>query len=290
MKKLVLGTRGSALALVQADLTELALRAAFPQLELSREVVTTSGDRGIVADARAGLKGAFVKEIEEALQAGRVDVAVHSLKDVPGQDVVGLMIAAVLERAPVDDLLIWRGDAERVRARVGTSSVRRAHQLRWLRPELEPVELRGNVPTRLQKLRDGVCEAAMLAEAGIVRLGIDLAREGFFVEKPAMYPAIGQGAVALQCRVEDAETRGRLGAINHGPTWLRIVAERELLRLLDGDCQMPVGVRTELREGVLTMEAVLFVEGEEAPRTGKAMGAEDEGLGVAREVFWQLKI
>jgi hydroxymethylbilane synthase len=121
-------------------------------------------------------------------------------------------------------------------------------------------------------------------------LGIDLAREGFFVEKLAMYPAIGQGAVALQCRSEDAETRAGLEAINHRPTWLRIVAERELLRLLDGDCQMPVGVRTELRDGALTMEAVLFVEGEEGPRLGKASGAEDAGLGVAAEVFGQIKI
>ena len=230
-----------------------------------------------------------------------IDVAVHSLKDLPGHNPPGLEIVAVLERAPTADVLVGKApgglDALPHAARVGTSSIRRARQLAWLRPDLRIEEWRGNVPTRLRKLaeRDDVA-ATVLAEAGLRRLGYAM-EDGrlkcdsgeFFAASLAeqLLPAIGQGAVALQARADRAEVLAVLRTINHAPTMFAIRAEREVQRLLSGDCSLPVGVRSELHGDVLTLRGILFGPEGEAPVTALAEGTEPET--VARELVAQLR-
>src|SRR5687767_6906213 len=184
MDRIVLGTRGSALALAQAELTEQTLRRAFPQLLIERRVFVTRGDRkldlSLLRSGEAGGKGLFTRELEEALLAGSIDFAVHSLKDLPGQQLPELQVTSVLERASTDDVLIARNaarfDALPHGAHLGTSSVRRARQLQWLRPDLQIVEWRGNVPTRLKKFAESMeIDGIILAEAGLIRLGWNLA-------------------------------------------------------------------------------------------------------------------
>ncbi len=296
MNGLLLGTRGSALALAQTGLVEAALRAAHPGLEVRREIFTTSGDkRGDSATkAEGGVKGLFTKELEAALRTGRIDAAVHSLKDLPGQIPEELVIAAVLERAATEDVLISKTEGGladlSAGAVVGTGSVRRKMQLLRVRPDLKVREVRGNVPTRLRKLQEaGEMDAIVLAWAGLERLGYSV--EGLLRQDPALHvevladmlPAIGQGAIALEARRDDAETLALLGPINHLETSLCIRAEREFLRLLDGDCDLPVGARTALREGRIAMRAIVF-DGENAsPRTGEAEGDDPER--VANDLF-----
>jgi hydroxymethylbilane synthase len=292
--QLILGTRGSALALAQVDLTEAALARALPALKTERRTFVTRGDQkldlNLLQKGDAGGKGLFTRELEEALLARTIDVAVHSLKDLPGHNPPGLTIAAVLERAPAADVLVGKTDggldALPQGARVGTSSIRRARQLAWLRPDLQIEEWRGNVPTRLRKLGEQTGIAAIvLAEAGLRRLGHRLEAGRLHCESGEFFaaslaekilPAIGQGAVALQARDDRPEVLTVLRTINHAPTMLAIRAEREVQRLLAGDCSVPIGVRTELRGGTLVMNGILFHTGIEAPVTARAEGTEPE--------------
>jgi hydroxymethylbilane synthase len=306
MSKLRIGTRGSELALVQARATEAALGAAFPDRTLERVVIRTTGDRRTdVALAQVAKvegvfdKGVFIKELEIALEEERIDIAVHSLKDVPTVLADHFEIAGVLPRAPVRDVIVSRapGGLESLGqgARVGTSSVRRARQLEWLRPDLQLVDIRGNVPTRLRKLAEGGFDAIMLAEAGLVRLGHSMA-EPLELEAGTLHfqaldeaeflPAAGQGAIAFEIRAGDETARQAVAAINDGPTFLRITAEREFLRLLDGGCHTPVGVATSLGEGLLSMTARVFPDEGGEPREGSASGADP--IEVARELFESL--
>lgn len=299
MKRVILGTRGSALALAQTELTKAALSQVAPQLEVAVEIFVTRGDRKLDLDLRnepAGGKGLFTKELEEALLDGRIDVAVHSLKDLPGNMPAGIQLGAVLERAATADVLVSRHsgglDGLPRGACVGTSSVRRARQLAWLRPDLEIVQWRGNVQTRLRKLGEqGVFGGILLAQAGLDRLGFPtasgrLAFEHWIFEVSSlerrMFPAIGQGAIALQCSESRPELHALLACVNHGPTWTAIRAERELQRLLAGDCTLPVGVRCTPRGAGLRLEAVLFEEGQAEPRHAVAEGDDPER--VAGEV------
>lgn len=302
-----LGTRGSALALAQAELTERALARAFPDLPLERKVFVTRGDRkldlSLLKANESGGKGLFTKELEDALLRDEIEVAVHSLKDLPGHNPPGLSITAVLERAPTADLLIAKCpggfDALPQGARVGTSSVRRARQLRWLRPDLAIEEWRGNVLTRLRKLAaaDEVT-GILLAQAGLERLGFDLTGgtlgfEGatFQVESLAgrLLPAIGQGAIALQSRASRSEVSAILEKLDHRETHVAIRAERELQRLLAGDCAMPVGVLTTLRGDRLHLRAILFLGDETlAPRTAEAEGPASAPEQVAAQVHARL--
>jgi hydroxymethylbilane synthase len=275
MKSFVLGTRGSALALAQTRLVLLALERACPGVDVRVETVVTSGDKNLQPTAPAGLKGLFTKEIEEKLLNHSIDLAVHSLKDLPGQISPELRIGAVLERADTADLLISRDDRPFAElppdSRIGTSSVRRKMQLLWKRPDLKIVEIRGNVPTRLRKLREtGDYDAIVLARAGLDRLQISL--DDLHTEVLDILPAIGQGAIAIEHRWEDEQTAFLCMRINHEPTFCCIRAERELLRLLDGDCNLPVGVRTKLDGSKLRIEAMIFHEEIKEP-----IFAEDEG-------------
>lgn len=288
-KTVILGTRGSALALAQVEMVRAALLGRAPGLGIEVCKITTQGDRrqqpGLIVDEAAGLKGLFTKEIEQVLLDGRIDVAVHSLKDLPGQIPEELQVRAVLERADTADLIISKGPIG-AGSTIGTSSVRRRHQLLWERKNLKVVEIRGNVPTRLQKLRESAeLDGIVLARAGLVRLGIDPAAQGFEVEVLESFPAIGQGAIALECRRGDLETAALLDEVNHVPTHLCIRAERELLRLLDGDCRLPVGARTTLHGQQLEMKVVVFSTPGIPPRLSEAVGDAAAPEELARKVF-----
>lgn len=311
--QVMVGTRGSALALVQADATEAALKAAFPELAIRREIIKTTGDRRTdvalaeVAKAEGVFdKGVFIKELELALDDGSIDLAVHSLKDLPTVLEPRFALAAVLKRAPVRDVLIGRAPCSFETlppgATVGTSSVRRARQVEFLRPDLKVVDLRGNVPTRLEKLADGeTMDAILLAEAGLVRLGYLSETpdgsgperltgvDGLFAQRldeELFYPAAGQGAVGLEIRADDAWTRTIAGSIGDGETWTRITAEREFLRLLDAGCHTPVGVFSRLEGGSLFLKARVFPEAGGAPRVGEARGTDP--LETAKSLFESL--
>jgi hydroxymethylbilane synthase len=299
VKRVVLGTRGSALALAQVELARAALAQAWPEVEVEKREFVTRGDKKLDLDLMrepTGGKGLFTKELEDALLAGTIDVAVHSLKDLPGHNPRGLEVAAVLERAPTADVLITKGPASLEAlpsgARVGTSSVRRARQLRWLRSDLAIEQWRGNVGTRLRKLaeRDDVA-GIVLAQAGLERLGIDFADGSFTVVSlhGKLLPAIGQGAIALQARTDRPEVCAVLAAINHAPTFTCIRAERALQQLLKGDCALPVGVRTQLDGDRLEMSVILFGDEGTPPAQATFTGPVDNPQLVAREVFGRLK-
>ena len=239
-RALVLATRGSRLALRQAELVIEALRAVSPEVQVETRVVRTEGDRRQEAPLEEiGGQGVFVKDIERRLAKGEVDVAVHSLKDMPALTPPGLVIAAVLRRGDVRDALISRRgeglEALPAGARIGTDSRRRAVQLLALRREVEPVSIRGNVETRLRKVEAGEYDAAVLAVAGLERLGLlDRASQVFSVDE--LLPAVGQGALAVEARADDAELRALLGAIDHRETRLACAAERSFLQRLGGGC------------------------------------------------------
>jgi len=314
MNRLILGTRASPLALAQAHLTRDALSLAFPGLEVELKTFTTRGDQkldlNLLQKSEAGGKGLFTKELEEALLAGGIDVAVHSLKDLPGHNPPGLALTAVLPRAATGDVLIATDapelDSLPVGARLGTSSIRRARQVRWLRPDLRVEEWRGNVQTRLRKLGESSEVAGiLLAQAGLERLGFDLSGGTLGFEKwqfrvcsleDKMFPAIGQGAIALQSCIERAEVTSVLRSIHHEPTAICIRAERALQALLSGDCSLPVGVRAQLRaesgdSGApwLEMRAILFGAEDRPPAQAHASGAASDPEAVAAEVFSQLE-
>jgi hydroxymethylbilane synthase len=295
--RLILGSRGSALALAQVDLTEAALSRACPEITTERKLFVTRGDQkldlNLLQKGEAGGKGLFTRELEDALLNGSIDVAVHSLKDLPGQNPAGLEIAAVLERAPVADSLISKvpgGFAGLPSgARVGTSSIRRARQLAWHRPDLQIEEWRGNVQTRLRKLGERAdVSAIVLAEAGLRRLHYRLDDEQFESEggkffaaslADVLIPAIGQGAVALQMRADRADVAAVLAKVNHAPTMMAIRAEREVQRLLAGDCSVPVGVRTELQGSLIKQKGILFGAEGKPPMTAEAEGTDPETVG-----------
>jgi len=296
MKNLTLGTRASALALAQTELTLAALSRIYPETDVTVRKFTTSGDRkldiSLIKATPAGAKGLFTKELEEALLRGEIDVAVHSCKDMPGAMPEGLVLAAVLERANTADVLLSKtgGDLPSG-AHIATSSVRRARQLQFRRPDLVIEEIRGNVATRLRKLRESeTLHGTVLAQAGLDRLGYRMENgilesdEGSFHAQTAdMLPAISQGAIALQCRAGDVAF---FAALNHEPTWLAIRAERELMRLLNGDCSLPVGVVTEIGGSEMRMRVILFGEPEEPPRQAQASGDTPEA--VAAQAFQAL--
>jgi hydroxymethylbilane synthase len=292
-RPLVIGTRGSALALAQVELLKKALSGHSVAVEIRK--IVTAGDRQheikLAPESGAGLKGLFTKEIEELLLAGTIDVAVHSLKDLPGQTPPGLAVSAVLERADTSDVLIAKNARDLHElppaATVATSSVRRTRQLRWIRPDLRVEEIRGNVPTRIEKLRSGnAWDAIVLARAGLDRLELHLA--DFHVSSLPILPAIGQGAIALESRRDSSEVNALLAKINHLPTFLCIRAERELLRLLNGDCDLPIGVRATIAGDRLEMEAILFGKEGEPPIHAMSSGSADEPERIAEKVYEQL--
>ena len=241
-----IGTRGSALALAQSGLIADQLRALGPDVELVS--ITTSGDRGVVKED----KSRFVKEIEEALLAGEVDLAVHSAKDVPGVLPDGLAIVGVPERADPRDSLCGAKQLDELRAsaRVGTSSLRRRAQLLAARPDLDVADLRGNVDTRLRKLAEGDYDAVVLAAAGLARLG--RANEGNPID---FIPAAGQGCLALEARAGDEPVKELASDLTHRDSLLCLTAERAVVSALDATCHTPVAAYARLTARELTMDA-----------------------------------
>ena len=285
-----IGTRGSNLALAQAHLVRRLLAAAHGVAESDIEVraFTTSGDK--LADlplSEFGGKGLFSKEIEAALLAGEVDVGVHSSKDLATVLPEGLTLPVFLAREDVRDAFVSLSapslDELPRGAKVGTSSIRRAAQVRRHRPDLETVPFRGNVETRLRKLENGIADATLLAVAGLNRLGRS-DRITSYLDPRRFPPAPAQGAIGLECRAGDERTLARILPLGHAPTAMAVTAERALLRELDGSCRTAIGAYTELAEGTLTLHAeILAPDGSrfvEASLSGAAGAAESIGLEV----------
>ena len=276
-----IGSRGSALARWQAEHVRGRLAALGHDCRI--EIITTTGDR--VQDRRlesVGGKGAFLKEIEEALLAGEVDLAVHSLKDVPTALPEGLRLCAILERAdPRDALLSAKGETFGelpAGSVVGTSSLRRQCQVRALRPDLAVSDLRGNVDTRIAKLRDGRCDAIVLAVAGLARLG--RAGEATEVLDPGTFiPAPGQGAITLECRKGDAAVAAAAAPLHHAPTAREVEAERALLEALGGGCNVPLGAHAATEGGELRLTAFVGLADGSSLVRGERRGADPAPLG-----------
>ena len=304
MIKVVIGTRGSELARAQARLAEQALREKWPDLSIEAKIVRTKGDesRSRAGTSLYGRKGLFTAEIEKALLAGDVNLALHSAKDLPSELTAGTEIAAVLPRAALDDVLVSKrpGDLVALRegATIATGSVRRKNQLAWKHPGLVIVDLRGNVPTRLRKLAENNWDAIVLARAGLERLGFSLIHpeisfesRQFFIEvlpRESFLPAGGQGVIALQIRAGDEEMRAIVDSVNDHETLLCLRAEREFLRLLHGDCNSPVGVLATIENGIMKLRAQVFDQLSVPPREGRVEGTRDDGEGLAGELLRQI--
>lgn len=289
-----IGTRGSPLALAQAEETRQRLAEAagvnLPAIEVVP--IRTTGDR--ITDrtlAEAGGKGLFTKEIDEAQLRGEIDLAVHSAKDLPTRLPDGLVIAACLPRADVRDAFI-SPVAERLAdlpegAVLGTSSLRRTALARRLRPDLAIVNLRGNVETRLAKLARGEAAATLLAHAGLQRLGLT-GHVTSLIEPDDWLPAIGQGAIAIVARSDDRRTRGLLSAIDHRDTSIALAAERAFLGVLDGSCRTPIGGHARIADGGIIFNGIIIKpdgsEAHEVARRGSTAEAERIGADAGAEL------
>jgi hydroxymethylbilane synthase len=288
-----IGTRASELALRQARQVEAALLAR----SIRSELVTfkTTGDKKLDQPlSEIGAKGLFTRELEVALSKGKIDCAVHSLKDLPTESPEGLEVIAQLEREdPRDVLVVNRAtgaeglDDLPAGSRVGTSSLRRRAQLLGRRPDLECVELRGNVPTRLSKVETGQVHAAILAAAGLIRLEVEQ-RITMFLEPPDWLPAAGQGAIAIQVRSDDTRMRGLLAPLDHGPTSIATRAERAFLAALEGGCQVPIGsLVTDSGAGPTLYGMLADLSGRHIVRGSRALDAgnpESTGEALAAEI------
>ena len=292
---ITVGSRGSRLALRQTELVLAEMIRRFPGRRFEVQKVRTTGDRrSEVSLATIGGQGVFIKELETALRARRVDLAVHSLKDVPTEVGRGLVLAAVTERDDVRDAVVSRGHCRLAElpagSRVGTGSLRRSVQVRALRPDLEVVDLRGNVDTRLRKVEEGLVDAAILAAAGLARLGY-LERAAELLDTDAMLPAIGQGALTLEARADDAEVIEMASALDHRQTRLAVTAERAFLTRLGGGCRLPMaalgiveGDSLRLRGLIADPEGRRLLRGEAA---GPASEAEALGASLAEQLLAQ---
>jgi hydroxymethylbilane synthase len=292
MTSLRIGSRGSQLALWQANFVAALLREQGHDATI--EVIKTTGDKITdVALAKVGMKGMFTKEIEEALVDGRIDLAVHSTKDVPTDLAPEFDLAAIMKREDARDAFIsvksHRIDDLRQGARVGTSSLRRQCQLKAMRPDLEVIPLRGNVDTRLRKLESGDYDAIILAAAGVHRLGLHKHLR-YCIPVEDMCPAVGQGALAIEIRCDDAQTRKLVEFLDHFPSRREIQCERALLGRLGGGCQVPIGAHAtaeDPRELWLTA-MVGRPDGREILRdlrAGPALDPEELGRQVAERLL-----
>jgi hydroxymethylbilane synthase len=287
---LIIGSRGSQLALVQSEWARDVLAAAHPDLQIEIEVINTKGDKLLdVPLAKIGDKGLFVKELEAALLDGRVDIAVHSAKDMPTETPDGVAIIAFTKREDVHDVFVaGPGDAHGLAdlaqgAVVGSSSLRRRSQLLSLRPDLRIVNIRGNVQTRLRKVEDEHMAGTVLAAAGLARLGqAQLAAFAFGFEQ--MLPAVGQGALAVEGRAGDERVSALVAPLHHEPAALAVRAERALMHTLEGGCQVPIAALARLDGDELVLHAFVgSLDGSVCVRDEDSGAADDpEALG------WQL--
>jgi len=302
-KKIILGTRRSELARAQARLVEKAIQAARPDTGIETRIIATQGDKARLLERQAGRKGLFTAEIERALLARDIDIAVHSAKDLPSEMNPDAEIAAVLPRAPVDDVMVSKHPGGFVSlpqgATIATGSVRRKCQLLWKRTDFKVVDLRGNVPTRLRKLVDNDWDAIVLARAGLERLDLSPALDEisfngsqFFVEilpREIFLPAGGQGMIAVQIRARNQSMKAIADLVNDRETLLCLRAEREFLRLLQGDCNCPVGVLATIENDKMKLRAQLFTDQSAAPREAELQSTHSEGERLAAELLKLLR-
>ena len=281
MKSIRIGTRGSPLALWQARHVQEHLHQLRDAAAIELVIIETQGDRDAHASlARIGGEGVFTKAIQDALLAGKADVAVHSMKDLPTAAVAGLTLAAIPKRASVFDALVShkhrRFDDLPKEAKVATGSVRRRAQLLHRRPDLHLVDIRGNVGTRLRKLSESNLDGLILAEAGLCRLGLE-SHISELLSVEWMLPAVGQGALGLECRSDDIETKALVERLDDYPSRQAVLAERAVLRALGGGCQMPLGVHSRCamdRGEIFLTGAVLSVDGRQ--RVSQTVSGEKE--------------
>lgn len=284
-----IGSRGSQLALWQANHIAVLLREHGHEVEI--EIIHTTGDKiRDVALAKVGTKGMFTKEIEEALSASAIDLAVHSLKDLPTELSPKFELAAIPKREDPHDVLCsakYSGIQELPQnGRVGTSSLRRQAQLKAIRSDLQVHSLRGNVDTRIRKLQEGDYDAIILAAAGLKRLGrTELIRQ--IISEDIMCPAVGQGALAIEIRADDHETKKLLSFLNDAESFLATTCERALLQTLGGGCQVPIGAFAKSRNGRLHLQAVVaHPEGREILReSGEGNDAKELGKSVGERLL-----
>lgn len=287
----VIGARGSRLSLRQVELVSAALRAARPDVRLEVREIHTAGDRSGAPLAQIGGLGVFTKAIEDALLAGDADIAIHSMKDLPTALADGLTIAAVPAREDVRDTLVTRDGRTLAElpagARIGTGSGRRAVQVRVLRPDVETAEIRGNVDTRIRKVEDGEYDGAVLALAGLSRLGL-AQKAGQVFSLDEMLPAVGQGALAIEVRAGDAEALALAALIDDARTRVAVEAERAYLARLGGGCRQPVGAHAAVDGDELVLRVMIEHEGGRIARAevrGRASEAAALGVRAAEMVM-----
>jgi len=280
-RRIIVGSRGSKLALIQAESVAAKIRETNPDIEVSISQIVTKGDRNrhVQLEQMVGI-GVFVKELEEALLDGRINLAVHSLKDLPTQIPSGLYLAAVTERLDPRDVLISRGEklVELASgAKVGTGSLRRAVQLSVCRPDLEACNIRGNVDTRLQKVANGEFDGVILAAAALKRFGWE-DRVSEYLSTEHFLPAVGQGTLAIETRLNDREVVNLVIPLNHLPTWQSITAERAFLSALGGGCRAPIAALGTVNGATLRLEGMVG-----DVRKRKILHSSEEGSTVAPE-------
>jgi len=293
MRRIRIGTRGSRLALVQTHSVADAIRAKHPEVAVVVEIIETQGDRVLDRPLSAiGDAGVFIKEIEAALLEERVDLAVHSMKDLPSKLTDGLALAATTERFDPRDVLVARSASSLETlprgGTVATGSLRRRSQLLALRPDLKVEDLRGNVPTRLEKFDRSTWDAILLAGAGLERLGL-ATRIRSYIPLESMLPAVGQGALALETRASDREIAETLAFLSHAPTERAVVSERSFLARLEGGCRVPIAAYAEIRGGSLSLRGYVgAVDGSRHLRReieGDSSRAEGLGLELAESML-----
>lgn len=261
-KKIIIGSRGSELALWQANHIKKELLRSNKTITVEIQIIKTKGDKILdVALSKIGDKGLFTKELENALLQGKIDLAVHSLKDLQTLIPEGLLLAAITKRHPVEDVLIARKKGMTIldlpeNGIVGTGSLRRRSQLVHLRPDLNVEELRGNVPSRIQKFLSSKWDAIILARAGVERLGLKKYVSSI-IPTDLMLPAVGQGALGIEIASDNTDALEIVSALNHTETEIAVLAERAFLKQLEGGCQVPIGAYAQVKSNGLYLDAIV---------------------------------
>lgn len=297
-RPLRIATRASRLALWQAHYVADLLKNQTSERSIEIVHITSEGDRDLTSPlSEFGGLGVFTREVQKAVLDGRADLAVHSLKDLPTEQAPGLQLAGIPERGPLYDVLIFPQGSAPVSSladlpsgsRIGTGSLRRRAQLLHQRADLQMQEVRGNVETRLKKLDSGEYDALCLAEAGMVRLELLEQRASLPLTPPEVYPAVGQGALGIECRDDDSETASLLNELSHLPTKAATTAERSLLAFLRAGCHAPIGILSHIEEPGLRLEAVVLSgDGQElitASASGSFEDATEIGISAAKKLL-----
>lgn len=291
---IIIGSRGSELALWQARYVAGLLQAKHPELTIATQIIHTTGDKILDTSLSIiGGKGVFTKEIETALLDGEIDLAVHSLKDLPTALPEGLTLGAIPERANVHDVFLSNDNSARLMhlpdgARIATGSLRRKAQLLAKRPDFTIVDIRGNVPTRIRKLTESNWDGMILASAGLERLGL-AEHIAHAISLEWVLPAVGQGALGVECRADETQMLEWLAPLDHAPTRAAVTAERALLAALGGGCQVPIGAHGIVNSDTLELSAcIAALNGESivrAAHTGRMVDAEQIGRELARTLL-----